>query len=155
VKITLNGEVYEYDGSKPKVSEALAIEEAYGRRYVEWQADMQAGGVKALCTLAWFIWQQHGRDMTVPDGQGGNRPVTVGDLLDDTFPLDLHEMLESIVKSGLEAEQAAAGDPTTPGAESAPDGTPTTGTDTPPSSRSTSGSARGKSGSSKSGTSKH
>ena len=147
MKITLNGEVFEYDGSKPRVSEALLIEEAYGRRYVEWQDDLASGGAKAMCTLAWFIWRQDGRD------------VDLAGILDDTVPLDLHEMIQSVVESAAaEAKaRAAAGEGSpgpTPGPSPDPDGTPGTGTGTSSSSPANSISARGKSASSKSRTSR-
>jgi len=146
VKITLNGEVFEYDGTKPKVSEALVIEEAYGRRYVEWQDDLSSGGAKAMCTLAWFIWRQAGRD------------VDLAGILDDTVPLDLHEMIQSVLESAAALAAAAAEEggqgPTIPCGSPGPDGTPTTGTGTSSSSPASSTSVRGKSGSSTSRTSK-
>ena len=147
MKVTLNGEVFDFDGRKQKVAEALAIEEAYGRRYVEWQDDMTAGGAKALCTLAWLIWRRDGRD------------VALEDILTDKVELDLNELLSSIIESAqadaaaeAEAEKSAAANPTPAGSD--PAGTPTTGPSTSPSSATTSGSARGKSGSSKSRTSR-
>jgi hypothetical protein len=146
VKITLNGEVFEYDGTKPKVSEALVIEEAYGRRYVEWQDDLSSGGAKAMCTLAWLIWRQAGRD------------VDLAGILDDTVPLDLHEMIQSVLESAAAAVQAAGEEgsagPTIPAGSPDPDGTHTTGTGISSSSPANSTSARGKSPSSKSRTSK-
>ena len=147
IKVILGGEVFSYDGEKQPVAEALAIEQAYGRRYVQWEQDLAEGGVKALCTLAWLIWRREGRD------------VDLDDILNDQVPeFDLAEFLTSLMKAGVEAaEEAAAAkaepDPTIPGS-SAPDGTPGTGTGTSASSRSGSGSGRGKSKGSPSGTSR-
>jgi hypothetical protein len=138
VKIVLAGESYDYDGSKAPMSEALAIERVYERRYAEWQSDLAAGSAKAMCVLAWLIWRRDGRD------------VPFEDILDGKADFDLMEMLESMAESA-EAEKAAEADPTVP---SDPAGTRTTGTSTSASSRSDSGSGRGKSGSSRSGTSK-
>jgi hypothetical protein len=138
VKIVLGGETFEYDGSKAPMSEALAIERVYERRYAEWQSDLAAGSAKAMCVLAWLIWRRDGRD------------VPFEDILDGKADFDLVEMLESMAGSA-EAEKAAEADPTEP---PDPAGTPTTGTSTSASSRSGSGSGRGKSGSSRSGTSK-
>jgi len=142
LKIVLAGETYEYDGSKAPMSEALAIERVYQRRYAEWQTDLSAGSAKAMCVLAWIIWRRDGRD------------VPFEDILDGKADFDLLEMLTSMAEAA-EAEAAAAkaaeADPT---AESAPAGTPGTGTDTSPFSPASSTSARGRSGSSKSRTSK-
>ena len=136
MKIVLGGETFEYDGSRAPMSEALAIERVYERRYAEWQSDLAAGSAKAMCVLAWLIWRRDGRE------------VPFEDILDGKADFDLAEMLESMAES---AAAEAAPDPTgTPD----PDGIPGTGTSTSASSPSGSGSGRGKSGSSKSGTSR-
>jgi hypothetical protein len=140
VKVTLNGEIFDYDGRKTPMSEALAIEHVYKRRYVEWQSDLEAGSAKAMAVLAWVIWRRDGRD------------VPFEDILDGTADFDLMEMLASMAESAQ--AEAEAADPTIPGTSPGPDGTPTTGTATRPSSPASSGSARGKSGSSKSRTSR-
>ncbi|HEY3650467.1 MAG TPA: hypothetical protein VGL33_21065 [Streptosporangiaceae bacterium] len=140
-KIVIGGETFEWDGAKAPMSEALAIEDAYKRRYAEWQADLNAGSAKAICVLAWLIWRRDGRD------------VLFEDILSGKVDFDLQEMLESMgaAAEAAEAQKAAEADPTVP---SDPDGTRTTGTSTSASSRSGSGSGRGKSGSSTSGTSR-
>ena len=143
MKLTLNGEMFEFDGRKQKVAEALAIEEAYGRRYAEWQDDMARGGAKALCTLAWLIWRRDGRD------------VALQDILDEKVGLDLNELLRSMMDAALEEIKPGDGTPADPTpAGSDPAGTPSTGTGTSESSASTSGSSRGKSAASKSRTSR-
>jgi hypothetical protein len=137
VKIVLAGETYEYDGTKAPMSEALAIERVYERRYAEWQSDLAAGSAKAMCVLAWLIWRRDGRE------------VPFEDILDGKADFDLVEMLTSMAEAA-EAE-AAPPDPTGP---PDPAGTHTTGTSTSGSSRSGSTSGRGRSGSSTSGTSR-
>jgi hypothetical protein len=129
VKIVLGGETFEYDGSKTPMSEALAIERVYERRYAEWQTDLAAGSAKAMCVLAWLIWRRDGRD------------VPFGDILDGKADFDLMEMLTSMSESA-EAEAEAAADPTGP---PDPAGTHGIATDTRESSASGSGSNRGKS----------
>jgi hypothetical protein len=138
VKIVVGGETYEYDGTKAPMSEALAIEKVYERRYAEWQSDLAAGSAKAMCVLAWLIWRRDGLE------------VPFEDILDGKADFDLVEMLESMAESA-EAEKAAAADPTVP---PDPAGTHTTGTSTSASSRSGSTSGRGRSGSSRSETSR-
>jgi hypothetical protein len=119
VKIVLAGETYEYDGTKAPMSEALAIEHVYKRRYAEWQTDLAAGSAKAMCVLAWVIWRRDGRD------------VPFEDILEGRADFDLLEMLTSMAEAA-EAEKAAEADPTMP---SAPAGTRSTGTGTSRSSR--------------------
>ena len=121
------------------MSEALAIEEVYKRRYAEWQSDLAAGSAKAMCVLAWIILRRDGRDVAFEDIIGG------------AFDFDLVEMLTSMAESA-EAEGAPGeADPTVP---SAPAGTRSTGTDILPSSPASSTSARGRSSASKSRTSR-
>lgn len=133
MKVVIDGEAHEWDGSKVPMSEALWVEHTYKRRYAEWQEDLGAGSAKAMCLLACLIWRRDGRT------------VAFQDLLDGTVDFDLMEMLTSL-SEGAEAERAAAEepDPTTRGS-SAPAGTSGTGTATSGSSPKGSGSARGKS----------
>jgi len=109
VKVTLGGEAFDFDGSRHPMSEALAVEKAWGRRYAEFESELGAGSAEAFCVLAWLVWRRDGRD------------VQLKDILDGTVDFDLSEFAASIAA----ANEAA--DPT-PGAEtgSAPDGTATT-----------------------------
>jgi hypothetical protein len=93
IKVVIAGESFDYDGKRQPVSEALAIEEVYGRRYGEWQVDLAAGSAKALCVLAWIIWRRDGRDVPFEDITGG------------TADFDLGELLRSLI----EADDAGAG----------------------------------------------
>ena len=98
------------------MSEALAIERVYERRYAEWQSDLAAGSAKAMCVLAWLIWRREGRDVAFADIIGGK------------VDFDLGEMLRSIIdaaQTSAEEAKAAEADPT---AGSDPAGTPGTGT---------------------------
>jgi hypothetical protein len=145
VKVTIDGQVYEYDGRKGPMSEALWIEDVYKRNYGQWQVDLAEGSARAFIMLACLIWRREGRDVG----------TAYKDVLDGKLEFDINEMVRSMNES-IEAEakaQAEAG-PTTPGTSPDPAGSPTTGTGTSGSSPSGSGSARGKSGSSKSRTSR-
>ena len=135
MKITLAGESFDFDHTKKPMSEALAIEHVYKRRYAEWEEDLAGGSAKALCVLAWVVWRRDGRD------------VPYADILDGTVDFDLAEMMQSMAEFAEAAAAEEAKDPTTPGTPPDPDGTATTGAATSGSSRSASGSARGKSGS--------
>ena len=114
------------------MSECLAVEKAYGRRYAQWQEDLGAGSAEAMCVLAWIIWRRDGRDV----------PYT--DILDGTADFDLLEMLNSIAESAAADAEEAPDPPITPGGPD-PAGTDSTGTGTSASSPSGSTSGRGKS----------
>ena len=95
------------------MSECLAVEKAYGRRYAQWQEDLAAGSAEAMCVLAWIIWRRDGRD------------TTYADILDGKADFDLLEMLNSISESAA-AEAAEAPDPPISPGTPDPAGTPTT-----------------------------
>ena len=84
IKVTIDGEPFDYDGKKAPMSECLAVEKAYGRRYAQWQEDLAAGSAEAMCVLAWIIWRRDGRDTAYQD------------ILDGKADFDLLEMLNSI-----------------------------------------------------------
>ena len=141
MKIVLSGETFEYDGTKAPMSEALAIEHVYKRRYAEWQSDLAAGSARAMCVMAWVIWRRDGRD------------VPFEDIIEGRVDFDLMEMLGSMAEAA-EAEKTAAAPAADPTPSPDPAGTAGTGTGTSPSSPRSSGSGPGKSGSSTSRTSR-
>ena len=117
-KIIIGGETFDYDGKQQPMSEALAVEEVYGKNYTQWQDDLWAGSARAMCVLAWLIWRRDGRD------------VAYADIIDGTADFDLGEMWRSIIESGEAAAAEAKAAEADPTGESDPDGTPTTGTGT-------------------------
>jgi hypothetical protein len=112
MKVKLDGEYHDFDGSKKPMSEALAVERAWGKRYAEWESELEAGSAEAMCVLAWIIWRRAGRD------------IKLDDILSGEVDFDLAEMLNSITES--QQQEAEAARPPTPAAGSAPDGTRTT-----------------------------
>lgn len=116
MKIILDGKAYDYDGAKQPMSEALAVEKLYKKRYVQWQEDLGTGVLEAFCVLAWIIWRRDGRD------------VPYEDIIEGRADFDLNELLKSMLDSQI-AEKAEEGEPD-PTASPAPDGTPGTGEST-------------------------
>ena len=117
-KITVGGEIFEYDGKRQPMSEALAIEELYGRTYAQWQDDIQAGSARAMCVLAWLIWRRDGRD------------VPYEDIISGKVDFDLAEMMNSIIESAEAAATEAKAAEADPTGGPDPDGTAGTGTGT-------------------------
>lgn len=126
MKIVINGETFEYDGAKQPMSEALAIEGAYKRRYVQWQEDLAAGSMEAYCVLVWVIWRRDGRS------------VPYEDIIEGRADFDLNELLQSMLEAAAAAKPGGAeGSEPDPTGPPAPDGTPGTPNDTKASSAST------------------
>jgi len=134
VKLVINGETFDYDMEHRPLSEALAIEKAWGRRYAEWQQELGGGSAEAWAVFAWTVWRRDGRE------------VELADLLEGRLDFDYTELMRSFNK-GI-AEELKAEDPTS-GAEplTDPDGTATTSGSTSGRSLRSSGSAPGKPGS--------
>jgi hypothetical protein len=118
-KVTINGEMFDYDPSRKPMTEALEIERALKCKYVDWENDVTAGSMTAMCGFIWLIWHRDGRD------------VSIEDILSGKIEVNLNEL--NIEPDGDEA------DPTSP----PPDPSPTTTTDTPAPSRKSSASGPG------------
>jgi hypothetical protein len=133
-KIRINGETFNYDQSHHPMSEALAIEQATGMRYVDWETELSAGSMRAMCGFVWLVWRRNGRD------------VPLDDILSGEIEIDLTDLLASFLEMGQENQEPGptSGDSPVP---SAPAPTPTTGKSISRSSRSSSGSAPGRPGS--------
>lgn len=136
MKIIIGGEAFEYDPDRYLMSEALAIEKAWGRRYSEFQQELGAGSAEAWATLAWAVWRRNGRE------------VELQDILDGKVDFDHTEMVRSVNAGYAEAAKEAEQGPTSGASPlTAPDGTGTTPAATSGRSPRSSASARGKSGS--------
>lgn len=111
-KVTINGEVFAWDGSRQPMSEALAIEDGLKCRYVDWESDLNAGSARALAGFIWLVWRRNGKD------------VPLEDILSGKVEIDLAE-------TRVEADEDEPPGPTSP----PPEPSPTTGTSTSASSR--------------------
>ena len=127
MKIRINGETFDYDDSKRPMSEALAIEKAWGRRYAEWETERGQGSAEAMAVLAWIIWRRDGRD------------VELKDILEGSVDFDLNEMFLSMAAAQEESQQAAEVPTNGAAPRTDPDGTGTTPNATSRSSRKSSG----------------
>jgi len=127
-KITINGEVFEYDLDRKPLSEALALEAAMKKtemkedfpNYAAWEAGLHAGSARAVAGFVWLVWRRNGRD------------VPLADLLSGAIDVELAGF-------GIDDGDAEAG-PTTP----TPYLSPMTGSNISGRSRKSSASAPGK-----------
>ena len=71
-KVTIGGEVFDFDTSRRPMSEALAIETGLKCTYAKWEADMQAGSARAMCGFIWLVWRRDGRDVKLADILSGD-----------------------------------------------------------------------------------
>lgn len=118
MKFTINGEefAYPYDFAHMPLSEALAIEKAAKRRYVEWEAEFTGGSAEAMAVFIHLVWQHAGRD------------VDLADILSGEVPVDFTDACNSVMKA-LAAEVRARDVQANPTSPAVPPGDPA-GTDT-------------------------
>jgi hypothetical protein len=79
-KVTINGEVFQWDFARKPLAEALALEEALKCRYVDWENDLQAGSAKAVAGFIWLVWRRNGRDVPIGDILSGAVEVDLGSI---------------------------------------------------------------------------
>jgi hypothetical protein len=79
-KVTINGEVFDFDVSRRPMSEALAIENALHCTYAKWETDMQEGSARAMCGFIWLVWRRDGRDVKLADVLSGDVEIDLAGL---------------------------------------------------------------------------
>jgi hypothetical protein len=85
-KVTISGEVFQWDMTRKPMSEALAIEHGLNCRYADWETDMQAGSARALCGFIWLVWRRDGRDTKLADILSGEVDVDLSDFAIELEP---------------------------------------------------------------------
>ena len=123
-KVTINGEVFEFDLARKPMDEALAIENALKTPYAQYEQGLAEGSARSLAGFIWLVWRRNGRE------------VPLADILSGAAPIDLAAL-------EIEGEEGEA-DPTS----AAPAASSTTGGGTSASSPTSLGSGPGRSGSS-------
>ena len=121
MRLVINGETFDFDNTRRPMSEALAIEKEWNRRYAEWEAELTAGSAEAMAVLVWVVYRREGRD------------VPLADILSGKVDFDYNELLRSLNTAAAEDEEE---DPTSGAApRTVPDGTAMTPSGTRASSR--------------------
>lgn len=67
LKVTVDGQVYEYDSDRLLNTEAIALQKVTGMRMPEWTKALQEGDAYALTGLVWLLWRRNGREVPFGD----------------------------------------------------------------------------------------
>lgn len=67
MKITVDGQVYEYDAAKMLNTEAIALQKVTGMRVAEWTKALQEGDAYAMTGLVWLLFRRNDRDVAFDD----------------------------------------------------------------------------------------
>ena len=62
-KVTIDGQVFDYEPSKMLNTEAIALQKVTGMRMSEWTTALQEGDAFALTGLVWLLYRREGREM--------------------------------------------------------------------------------------------
>lgn len=79
-KVTVNGEVFDFDLTRKPMSEALALEAGLKCRYADWETDLQGGSARALAGFVWLVWRRDGRDISLADILSGKVEIDLAGL---------------------------------------------------------------------------
>ena len=79
-KVTINGEVFEWDPGRAPMSEALAIEEGLKIPYVQYEEGLNRGSARSLAGFIWLVWRRNGRDVPLADILSGAVEVDLNTL---------------------------------------------------------------------------
>lgn len=63
-KVTIDGQVYDYDPSRMLNTEAIALQKVTGMRMQEWTTALTQGDAFALTGLVWLLWRRSGREVS-------------------------------------------------------------------------------------------
>ena len=67
MKVTINGEVFEFDPARKPLSEALAIENALKVPYAKYEEGLRDGSARSVAGFIWLVWRRNGRDVPLAD----------------------------------------------------------------------------------------
>lgn len=85
MKITIDGQVYDYDPARMLNTEAIGLQKVTGMRMAEWTTALQEGDAFALTGLVWLLWRRNGREVSFDDVEFD---IGALDLEDDEKPED-------------------------------------------------------------------
>jgi len=62
-KVTIDGQVFDYDPTRMLNTEAIALQKVTGMRMQEWTTALTEGDAFALTGLVWLLFRRDGRDV--------------------------------------------------------------------------------------------
>lgn len=62
-KLTIDGQVYNYDPARMLNTEAIALQKVTGMRMQEWSTLLAEGDAFALTGLVWLLWRRNGHEV--------------------------------------------------------------------------------------------
>ena len=62
-KVTIDGQVFDYDPTRMLNTEAIALQKVTGMRMQEWTTALTEGDAFALTGLVWLLFRREGREM--------------------------------------------------------------------------------------------
>jgi len=66
-KVTVDGEVFDYDATRLLNTEAIALQKVTGMNTQAWMKALTEGDAYALTGLVWLLYRRNGRDVSFDD----------------------------------------------------------------------------------------
>lgn len=63
MKVTIDGQVFDYDPNRMLNTEAIALQKVTGMRMQEWSTLLTEGDAYAVTGLVWLLWRRAGREV--------------------------------------------------------------------------------------------
>lgn len=63
-KVTVDGEVFDYDATRLLNTEAIALQKVTGMKTQEWMTALTEGDAYALTGLVWLLYRRAGREVS-------------------------------------------------------------------------------------------
>lgn len=85
-KVTINGEVFDYDPDHRPLAEYLEIEHTLKIPYAQVEEGLKEGRADSLAAFIWQVWHRNGRDVAFADIIAGKVDIDMG-----TFEIEKEE----------------------------------------------------------------
>lgn len=63
MKVSIDGQVFDYDPNRMLNTEAIALHKVTGMRMTEWSSALAEGDAFALTGLVWLLYRREGREV--------------------------------------------------------------------------------------------
>lgn len=98
-KVTIDGQVYDYDPNRMLNTEAIALQKVTGMRMQEWTTALTQGDAFALTGLVWLLWRRAGREVLFDEVEFDIGSISMDDDHEPEVEPDPTEAVEAAVES--------------------------------------------------------
>lgn len=98
-KVTIDGQVFDYDPTRMLNTEAIALQKVTGMRMQEWTTALTEGDAFALTGLVWLLYRRDGRNVPFDEVEFDIGSITLEDDSEPEVEADPTEAAEDAAES--------------------------------------------------------